>query len=219
MTPRRAIDDRLLLGYAAGLLPQAHDLLVAAAVSLDDDARARLEAFEAVGGALVEAQPVAPLRCGSFEEVMARIEGTAPADTVPERVRVPRVDPVLPGPLRDAVGGDLRDVRWSPIGLGARQSVLPTWDGGGTARLMWIPAGRAMPEHSHAGTELTLGLLGAFRDGDRVFRRGDLSMSGPDVTHAPAATDEGPCVCLAVTDAPLKLSGLLPRIARRLVGF
>ncbi|MBM2575025.1 cupin domain-containing protein [Jannaschia sp. Os4] len=216
MSVTHEIDDRLLMGYAAGLLPEAYDLLVATAVSLDDEARARLEGFEALGGALLSEQPVAPLREGSFEEVMARINGTVPEDTVHPDVRTPRTDPVLPQPLRDALGGDLEDVRWQSIGLGSRQAIVPTWaEEGASVRLMHIPAGQAMPEHGHDGAEYVLVLKGSIEDRGMTFRRGDLSHADGTVEHTPTAGPGEDCVCLALTDAPLLLKGLLPRIAQR----
>ena len=214
------IDDRLLMGYAAGLLPAAYDLLVATAVSLDDDARARLEGFEAMGGALLSEQPVAPLREGSFEEVLARINGAVPEETVHPDVRAPRVDPVLPQPLREALGADLADVRWQPIGLGSRQAVIPTWAAEGESiRLMHIPAGQAMPEHGHEGAEYVLVLQGSIVDRGMTFRRGDLSHADGAVEHTPTAGPGEDCVCLALTDAPLRLKGLLPRIAQRFLNI
>ncbi|MEL7182957.1 MAG: transcriptional regulator, partial [Pseudomonadota bacterium] len=76
MNVQHPINDELLMGYAAGLLPEAYDLMVATAVSLDDDARARLSGYEAMGGTLLAEAEVAPLRDDSFEAVMNRISGT-----------------------------------------------------------------------------------------------------------------------------------------------
>ena len=54
MTIRHHLSDPLLIAYAAGNLPEAFSLVVATHVSMCDDCRARLGAFEAVGGAVVE---------------------------------------------------------------------------------------------------------------------------------------------------------------------
>ena len=51
---RHHLTDDLLMGYAAGVLPEAFSLVAATHVSLCDDCRARLAAFEAVGGAVLE---------------------------------------------------------------------------------------------------------------------------------------------------------------------
>lgn len=218
MSVTHPVGDDLLMGYAAGLLPAAQDLIVATAVSLDDDARARLSGFEAMGGALVEAADVAPLRDDSFENVMDRILASAPEDTVEACVKTPRVDPVLPQPLREAIGSDLDDVKWRPVGMGVKQVILGG-DEEGVARLLSIPAGQAMPDHGHTGTEYTLVLKGAFIDGENRYARGDIEVADDEVSHMPVADLGETCICLVVTDAPLKFSGLVPRLAQKFLNI
>jgi putative transcriptional regulator len=218
MTVSHPVGDDLLMGYAAGLLPEAHDLMVATAVSLDDEARARLSGFEAMGGALLDECEVAPLRDDSFEAVMGRITGVAKCDTVPDDCKVPWADAVFPQPLRDAVGGDIDDVAWKPVGLGVHQAIL-AGDDDGTARLLRIPGGQAMPDHGHQGAEYTLVLQGAFIDGEDRFARGDLEMADDSIEHMPVADLGEDCVCLVVTDAPLRFTGLLPRLAQRFINI
>ncbi|KIT15313.1 ChrR family anti-sigma-E factor [Jannaschia aquimarina] len=218
MTVTHPIGDDLLLGYAAGRLPAAMDLMVASAVSLDDDARARLAGFEELGGALVERSRVAPLRDDSFECVMERIQSAPPEETVRWDEKAPSEGAVLPKPLRDAAGGDLDDLRWKSVGMGVRQVVLES-GADGTARLLSIPAGQAMPDHGHSGTEVTLVLKGAFIDGDERFARGDIEVADDQTQHMPVADLGEDCICLVVTDAPLKFRQLLPRIAQRFLNI
>ena len=80
-----------------------------------------------------------------------------------------------------------------------------------------VLAGAAMPNHSHNGTELTLVLKGAFQDADGYFARGDIEIADSDVQHIPVADIHEDCICLAVTDAPLRFEGLLPRILQKFV--
>ena len=213
------INDELLMGYAAGLLPEAYDLMVATAVSLDDDARARLSSFEAMGGALMNEVEIAPLRTGSFDAVMERITGTGRDDTVHGDIKTPRVDAVLPQPLREALGGDVDSLRWRGIGMGVRQIIITNSDGDATARLLSIPAGQAMPDHGHEGTEITLVLKGAFIDGEDRFGRGDVEIADAGVEHMPVADLGEDCICLIVTDAPLRFNKLIPRIAQRFLNI
>jgi putative transcriptional regulator len=70
------ISDDLLMGYAAGALPQAFDLVVASHVSLSDDARARLAGFEELGGVVLSDMEEAELAEDSLEQTLARIAGT-----------------------------------------------------------------------------------------------------------------------------------------------
>jgi putative transcriptional regulator len=64
------------MGYAAGALPQAFDLVVASHVSLSDDARARLAGFEELGGVVLSDMEEAELAEDSLEQTLARIAGT-----------------------------------------------------------------------------------------------------------------------------------------------
>ncbi len=203
--------DDLLMGYATGALPRAFDLVVATHVSLCDDTRARLESLDAIGGALLDDADCADVAQESLEQTMAKIQGMAPT---------PRPMPTgtFPQPLQAIVGGDLDAVQWRNVGRGVKQCVLHS-DDGGTARLLLIPAGRAMPAHSHHGTEMTLVLKGAFSDEDGTFARGDLELADPQVNHMPVAAPGEDCICLVATDARLKFKGLLPRIAQPFVGI
>ena len=74
-----------------------------------------------------------------------------------------------------------------------------------------------MPDHSHHGTELTLVLKGAFQDEDGYFARGDIEIADSDVQHIPVADIHEDCICLAVTDAPLRFTRLMPRLLQKFV--
>ena len=129
------LTDALLMAYSAGSLPEAFSLTVATHVSLCDECRARLGAFDTVGGALLEAE-AAPMSGDSLDATLARIR----ADGETRRTRpAPRRTGVLPAPLRDYVGGDLESVRWRPIGMGVKQAILPT------SRDATAPSGNATP--------------------------------------------------------------------------
>ena len=84
-----------------------------------------------------------------------------------------------------------------------------------TARLLYIPAGQAMPEHSHRGTEMTLVLQGGYSSVDGHYVRGDLEVADQQTNHTPIADDDGEdCICLVATDGRLLFNCLLPRLAQ-----
>ena len=85
--------------------------------------------------------------------------------------------------------------------------------------MLRIPAGKPVPEHGHRGRELTLVLKGAFRDGDLLFARGDVEDADEHLEHQPIATEREDCICLAVTDAPLRLKSLAARIVQPFIGI
>jgi len=204
------LTDALLMAYSAGNLPEAFSLTVAAHISMCDDCRARLGAFDTVGGALIEGCEATQLSAGSLEATLQRIKS---GDAGIEPARRARSGGILPGPVQDYVGGDLDAVKWKPVGMGVKQAILPT-SRDATVRLLYIPAGAAVPDHGHQGTELTLVLKGAFRDEMDHFGPGDIEIANEDLDHTPVADIGEDCICLAATDAPLKFRGLIPRIAQ-----
>jgi len=204
------LTDALLMAYAAGALPEAFSLTVAAHVSMCDECRARLGAYESLGGAVLDRAETVTMAEDSLTVTMARIRDGAP---VRERPAPRKRGGVLPAPLQDYVGGDLDAVRWRPIGMGVKQAILPTARDA-TARLLYIPAGAAVPDHGHRGTELTLVLQGAFVDETDRYGPGDIEVAGEDLHHMPVADIGADCICLAATDAPLRFRGMIPRLAQ-----
>lgn len=207
---RHHLNDALLMAYSAGQLPEAFNLIVATHVSMCDECRARLESFDAVGGALLEqpaGEPLPVLAADSLAATMARVRGAAPQ---PRPARPARRG-LFPAPLAEYVGGDLDAVRWRPVGGGVKQAILPTARDA-SARLLYIPGGVAVPDHGHRGTELTLVLQGAFRDEFDRFGPGDIEIATEADVHTPVAEEGPPCICLATTDAPLRFKGLVPRL-------
>jgi len=210
------LSDALLMAYAAGTLPEAFDVVVATHISLCDECRARMHEFDALGGEVLTHSGEADLADDSLEATLALIAGD-PAPATPEP-RPIRSDGLFPAPLRDYVGGDLDDVQWRRVGGGVSQCLLKT-TGDAKVRLLRIPGGVTIPDHGHTGTELTLVLQGAFRDeGDR-FAAGDIEIANEDLEHTPVAEEGVDCICLAATDAPLKFTAMLPRMAQPFLGI
>jgi len=212
-TIKHHVTDALLMAYSAGTLPEAFSLTIAAHVSMCDDCRARLGAFDTVGGALIEQGATEDVASDSLAATMALIRAGGPKERpAPTPKPRPRVDG-LPGPLQDYIGGGLDKVRWRHVGMGVKQAILPT-SRDATARLLFIPAGAAVPDHGHGGTELTLVLQGAFVDEVDHFGPGDLEVANEDLDHTPIADIGADCICLAATDAPLRFRSMIPRLAQ-----
>ena len=209
MTIRHHLSEPLLMAYAAGTLPEAFGLIVASHITMCDECRASLAGFEAVGGAVMEDVGEVALAEGSLDSVLARL---SPPD---RRPIIAKRAGTLPTPLMDYIGGDLSAIKWRSLGMGVKQAILPT-DSKASARLLFIPAGQAVPDHGHRGTELTLVLQGAFSDSSDRFAPGDLEIATEDFQHTPVAEAGADCICLAATDAPLRFKGLLPRLLQPL---
>ena len=209
MKIKHHLSDELLMAHAAAELPEAFNLVIAAHLSLCDECRARSMAFDALGGAVIE-DSTCEMAAGSLEACLSRIDGL-------EQTEVPVAQPagaVLPAPVQDYVGGGLEAVKWRSLGMGVRQAILRTGDKGASARLLYIPAGAAMPDHGHRGLELTLVLQGAFRDEVDRFGRGDVEIADDTIEHTPVAETGADCICLVATQGSLKFNALLPRLAQ-----
>jgi len=209
-TIRHHLNDALLMGYAAGHLSEAFGLVVATHVTMCDDCRARLESYEALGGAVIEAEDETAVSTDALARMMARLE----VPVVSASPKAPRKTS-LPSPVSAYVGGDLDAVKWRALGGGVRQAILPTGPKA-TVRLLHIPAGHAVPDHGLRGMELTLVLRGAFRDATDRFGPGDLEIADEDLAHKPVAEVGEDCICLAATDAPLRFAGFMPRLLQPL---
>ncbi|MFP7675388.1 ChrR family anti-sigma-E factor [Marivita sp. S0852] len=216
MTVKHHLTDDLLMAYSAGNLPEAVNLIVATHISLCDACRAALDSYDAVGGAVLDTCDSAPLSSDSLNSVLNMIH--AQDSKVTDKASSSKSDGILPAPLCDYVAGGLENVKWRPVGMGVKQAVLKT-SSDASARLLYIPAGTAIPDHSHKGLELTLVLKGAFQDEDGYFGRGDIEIADEHLHHTPVADISEDCICLAVTDAPLKFKGLVPRIAQPFLGI
>ncbi|QRM57542.1 ChrR family anti-sigma-E factor [Sinorhizobium sp. BG8] len=221
MNIRHHVSDELLLSYAAGDLAEGWSLAVASHLALCPECRGRLNLMEKAAGQLLEGIVPEPATELSWEQMKDRITtgqqgrsgepgpATTPADATA----------ILPEPLRSYLGGDASSLKWRPLGRGAYHIAIPTADGETKVRLLRIPAGKPVPEHSHGGRELTLVLSGSFYDGNNLFARGDLEEADASVTHQPVATPDEDCICLAVTDAPLKFRSWLLRLVQPALGI
>jgi putative transcriptional regulator len=209
MTIRHHLSDQLLMAYSAGDLPEAFNLVVATHVSLCDECRARLAAFDAVGGAVIETGDAVPVSDASLMACLDKIDSLPQANARRPQKRAG----IFPSPLTEYTGGGLENITLRPLGMGVKQAILPTGKGA-SARLLYIPGGQAVPDHGHRGLELTLVLQGAFRDENDRFGRGDIEIADEAVEHTPVAEEGEVCICLAATDARLKFNALIPRLAQ-----
>ncbi len=214
-TIKHHLTEPLLMGYAAGTLPEAFNLVVATHISMCDSCRAALSAYDAVGGeVMLDAEPIAMAE-DALAATMALIANAPSVDAMP---KPPLRNGIFPAPLHDYVDGDLVSVKWRRVGGGVSQMILQT-SNDASVRLLRIPAGTAVPDHGHGGMELTLVLQGAFVDETDRFGTGDVEVANEDMNHTPVAEAGMDCICLAATDAPLRFTGILPRIAQRFVGI
>ncbi|ODN69010.1 Anti-sigma-E factor ChrR [Methylobrevis pamukkalensis] len=74
-----------------------------------------------------------------------------------------------------------------------------------------------MPVHTHHGCEVTLVVEGSFSDVRGRFVPGDIDIADDSIDHKPVAGAEADCICFAVCDAPVKLTGRFGRLLNPLI--
>lgn len=206
--------EETLIAYAAGRLNPGAALVVAAHLGFCPACRALTRGFEAVGGALLESEPMAEVPADLFERTMALIDAPEPPPAVKAAARRADLGITLPPAL---AGLGVGPWRWSGPGLKIAKVDLPEVDGT-RVMLMKIAAGQAMPQHGHNGSELTLVLSGAYSDAGGRFGPGDLADEDEDSDHQPVVEAGADCVCLVAVTGKLKLSGIA-RLVQPLLGL
>lgn len=210
--------EALLCEYAAGCLSEATALVIASHASLCPHCAGDVSAFEAVGGAMIEAAPAVDVRADALDAVLAAIGRAAPAgdrvlrDAPPQPVLDAETMAAIPAPLRPYLTASLGGLPWRRVGALFDEVRLPLASTAVKAALMRIRAGTAMPRHSHRGMELTLVLAGGFSDRGGHYGRGDVAEGDPTDEHRPVVDPDGDCLCLVVLDAPVKLLGVMGRL-------
>lgn len=210
--------DELLLDYAAGALGEAWSLAVATHLALCPACRRKTARMEDIGGSMLEAAAPVAVAADGLAAVMARIELPETEEPAPP-AHLPASKSGLPQPLRRYVENAAGELDWQRLGLGASQLLIATGDRSATARLLRIPAGKPVPVHTHRGRELTLVLSGAFSDATGHYGPGDFQEADETLEHKPHAAPGADCICLAVTDAPLRFRSVAARLLQPLLGI
>lgn len=202
--------DALLAAYAAGTLPRPLHALVASHLALSTENRVYVSTLEALKGDDLAREAVgAPV--SRRDEKLAAIFQLDADPSAPDDLG----DGVFPQPLIDFVGRRAADVPWRTKLPGIKEYVVSD-DADGEASLFWIRPGVALPTHTHEGSEVTLVLAGGFADAYGDYDRGDVAIADEAVDHRPVADAAEGCLCFAVTEAPVRLTGPFGRIFDRI---
>ncbi|WP_417689633.1 ChrR family anti-sigma-E factor [Roseibium sp.] len=204
--------DELLAGFAAGTLAAPAQALVGAHLELSESNRDYVSSLEALGG--IGLEETSPVQIGGRDEKLAAIFASEPIDVSGADIGLSGgqsgSDKRLPASLRDIVGQSLDTLPWRTLLPGVKECKFGEIDGC-SASLIWVRAGKAMPSHTHEGTELTLVLQGGFSDSDGHFVRGDIAFADHEIDHKPIADEGEDCICFAVTEGSLRLTGPVGR--------
>mgnify|MGYP003631618853 FL=1 len=211
--------DELLMSFSAGQMPDALGIIVACHMEDCAHCQQRAALYDRLGGEILmntEDVPVAPqlldnLLCklelpepSAANETQLNSEASAASEI--------KLIQNLPKPLRRFVNKEFGQLPWSGMTSSLKEFQLPFSGNGYTAKFYKISAGKELPVHTHRGNEYTLVLDGSFSDKAGEYHQGDFILADTQIIHQPKAANDADCICFAVTDAPLKMTGFFGRM-------
>ena len=230
MSIHHHLSDATLGAFTAGALIESISLVVASHISNCPDCRKRQDQLEDIGGIQLQHTEPEDMSPDALQKVMIKLgkqklplASDPPNDSISSfsNESAPRRgNPEIPKPLRAYVPDRLEDVDWKSMAPGIKYFAiagLNTADG--TLSLLKISPGVNIPEHRHQGIELTQVLKGSFSDEIGRFDVGDIADLDDDIEHQPIADTNEACICLIATEAPLKFTGLMPRLVQYFSGM
>jgi putative transcriptional regulator len=205
--------DALLASYASGSLSRPLHAVVASHLALKLDNRFFVSSMENLIAEDMAAMPVSAAPRDRDTRLATIFDsGVVAASNSDDELGASFV----PAPLMDYIGRSYDSLKWRTVMPGLREVTFENTPGC-EASLLWIKAGRAMPSHTHPGMEATLVLKGSFADATGYYGRGDLAVVDSDVDHKPVAGADEDCICFAVSEGPVKLTGPIARLFQKLI--
>ena len=195
--------------FAAGQLTNALGIQTACHLEQCQQCRQKIATYEQLGGELLDFSKPVGLSAGLKDKLLAKIRSPEAKTASIEELNY---DPRIPRPLQRFVPQYYEHLPWSGLSKSIQSYDLPFSDNKFTARFYKISAGKELPQHTHKGNEYTLVLSGSFSDLAGDYHPGDFVLADTSTHHQPRAHDKEDCICFAVMDAPLKLTGLFGRL-------
>lgn len=209
------LPDEWIVSYASGALTEAHALVVASHCHFYPELQKKVMDAENIGGSLMENSEPTKISNQLFEDLMKKI------DDLPVEAHPYSNDNGLPTPLADYLDNkSLDQLKWRMMGPGLSQVRL--WTGPNDERLWLLKAkgGAKVPAHDHNGLEMTLVLQGSYHVDGACYSAGMLELADDDtLNHMPVIDTGEDCICLVVTEAPIKIRSFIGRLVQPFIGL
>jgi len=230
MSIHHHLSDTTLGAFTAGTLIESISLVVASHISICPDCRIRRDHLEDIGGVQLQNAEPESMSSDALQKAMIKLgKQELPPESHPANVSCPsfsngpalqKGNSEIPRPLLAYVPDRLNDIEWKTMAPGIKCfTITGLKSGDGTLSLLKISPGVNIPEHGHQGIELTQVLKGSFSDEIGRFNVGDIADLDSGIEHQPIADTDEACICLIATEAPLKFTGLMPRLVQYFSGM
>lgn len=202
----------LLLAFSAGSLPLSQALCVSTHIESCDHCARQLQQLNKLGASLFETQAPAAAPDHIKQRVLTQLDDSpaAPATTASSRPSQ------IPHSLQQFINGDYDNLKWRYVTPSIRTAFL-CMDNGAKVEMLRIKPGGKVATHTHTGDEYTLILEGSFSDDSGIYSKGDFILRTGRHKHKPVATKDRECICLTVTEAPIRLTGFFGRLLNPLI--
>ncbi len=203
--------------FTAGQMSNALGIMVACHLEACQDCRNRIRVYEQLGGEIIQETPPVEVSGNLLSKVLSRLDEPEPDQSKLKQASIV-ADPRIPRPLTRFVPGYFDQLEWTGLSKSIKEYKLPISDQHYTAKLYKIAAGKELPVHTHKGNEFTLVMDGSFSDNAGQYHKGDFILADTQTVHQPKADDHSDCICFAVLDAPLKMTGFFGRMLNPFLG-
>ena len=217
--------DELLMQFAAGQLTNALGIQTACHLESCKVCQHKARLYEQLGGDLIDISTPVDIDSNAKSRLMANLQQQLnPSADLDKDINQSSVlearhkeqtlhaNQRLPRPLQRFVPDYYENLPWSGFSKSIQSYDLPFSDDQYTARFYKIAAGKELPQHTHRGNEFTLVMAGSFSDLSGDYHPGDFVLADTSTHHQPRAHDKEDCICFAVMDAPLKMTGFFGRM-------
>ena len=205
--------DALLVDYAAGALSQPLEILIETHLAMNPESAKTMQMLMQLGGILLEECELVSLSEGALDKVLSAIsEDEKPAQKIskPEHSFLPR-------PISEYIPDLSCTKSWHSAGIGIARHDVSFSQPDMRATIYRIQPNRAVPSHSHTGSEITLVLAGGFSDETGTYGPGDVAVQEAGEVHKPVADADGECIVFAVNEGDIRLAGPFGRVLNLLV--
>ena len=205
--------DALLVDYAAGALSQPLEILIETHLAMNPESAKTMQMLMQLGGILLEECEPVSLSEDALEKVMSAIA----EDEKPLQKVTHSENSFLPRPISDYIPDLSCTKSWRSAGIGIARHDVKFSQSDMRATIYRIQPSRAVPSHSHTGSEITLVLAGGFSDESGTFGPGDIAVQEAGEAHKPVADADGECIVFAVNEGDIRLAGPFGRVFSLLV--
>ena len=199
----------LLVSYSAASLPLSQALCISTHLENCDECTRKLRRLNQVGSELMHQLKPSPPSSSLKAQLLDRLDSiTDNGETArhnPDNTSIPRC-------LHQFIKTGYEDISWNRISRDIQSYELCRDQNNAKVELLRIRPGGTSSTHTHMGDEYTVILEGSFSDEGGLYHKGDFLLRDARHKHTPVATRDKYCICLAVTEAPIQLTGFFGRL-------